>query len=278
MPPKRDASQGTLFGYFGNSVPSKKPKPAETDNTENRSDNNVSGIDNDTDVSANTSSANGGDGDASKQNKSSVSQSQTKQSKESRHKKYDAKRKRSFRESWKTEYPWVNFDEDEGVMFCEICRKYPKLADQESQLFKGAGDSKQGFRKDTLRFHHKSKSHVKCELADKAQAAPKSTPMAQVVRRMNKENVERFKCLFNTAYYVVSEHLAFRKFEGLCQLQQMNGVYLGKNYINDHGCKDFIMAIASVLKSETIDEISQANYFTILADGSTDSAIIEQEA
>ncbi|XP_063609950.1 zinc finger protein 862-like [Penaeus indicus] len=144
-------------------------------------------------------------------------------------------------------------------------------------LFKGTGDSKQGFRKDSLKFHKKSKAHVKCQYAIQAQAAPKSTPMAKVIKRMNADNVEKIKRLFNTTCYVVTQHLAFRKFESLCELQNMNGVQLGKNYINDHGCKDFIMAIASVLKSETKEEVSHANYFSILADGSTDSAIIEQE-
>ena len=55
------------------------------------------------------------------------------------------KNNRSFKESWKTEYHWVNFDEDEIVMHCEVCKKYPKLADQQNQLFKGVGDSKPGF-------------------------------------------------------------------------------------------------------------------------------------
>ena len=67
------------------------------------------------------------------------------------------------------------------------------------------------------------------------------------------------------------------RFEKLCSLQEKNGVEIGKNYRNNHACKDFTSSIAETLKSESANQIEKARFISILSDGSTDKGVIEQE-
>ena len=82
------------------------------------------------------------------------------------------------------------------------------------------------------------------------------------------------QCLFNTAFFVAHEELAFRKFAGLCELQTKNGVQFGEQYKKDKGCKAFISYIAQVEKGKIQFAVSDSRFMSILSDGSTDSGIL----
>ena len=50
---------------------------------------------------------------------------------QTKNKKYDTQRKHMFLPQRKTKWPWVEYDEEKGIMFCETCHiKYPLLADK----------------------------------------------------------------------------------------------------------------------------------------------------
>ena len=55
---------------------------------------------------------------------------------------------------------------------------------------------------------------------------PQSIPMALTIGKLKGEILKQMRCLFNTAYFVAQEDLAFTKFEKLCILQSINGVRL----------------------------------------------------
>ena len=57
-----------------------------------------------------------------------------------------------------------------------------------------------------------------------------------------------------------------------------NGLNIGKHYRNAAACKSFIAAIADSERNETQNDIHSSSFFSVLADGSTDSGIIEQES
>lgn len=65
--------------------------------------------------------------------------------------------------------------------------------------------------------------------------------------------------------------------EYICALQVKNSVDLSKNYINVHGCLNFILSIARVLQDEIKTVVNENRFVSVLADGSTDSSIKEQE-
>ena len=85
------------------------------------------------------------------------------------------------------------------------------------------------------------------------------------------------QCLFNTAFFVGHQELAFRKFAGVCELQKRNGVQFGDQYKNDKGCKTFISNIAQVEKGKIQSAVSDSRFVSTLSDVSTVSGIVEQK-
>ena len=178
------------------------------------------------------------------------------------------KRKRQFVPSRSKEFPWLFFKKDQNV-----CNEFSQQADKESPFYLGTST----FRKSSIKTHTKSKAHAKCELAKRAKEIPRSTPMAQTVAKMNKENFEVLKKLFGTAYYVAKEEIAMAKFSSLCKLQIGNGVNMNNTYLNDHACCNFIGAMSHVHRLDTTSQIERSRFLSVLSDGSTDNSVIEQE-
>ena len=114
----------------------------------------------------------------------------------------DKKKKiRKFSELWKKEYPWVNYDADKNMMFCAICLRYPKLADNDGRFFTGSNN----FKKEALQLHSKTHDHVKCVEADKVEKNPQMAPLPTAVRKLSNEQRIQLEHLFNTAYFVAKK-------------------------------------------------------------------------
>ena len=50
-------------------------------------------------------------------------------------KKYKESHVRKFKQAWKKEFPWVEFDEAKNEMFCRVCRKSPSVCDKVAAFF-----------------------------------------------------------------------------------------------------------------------------------------------
>lgn len=61
-------------------------------------------------------------------------------------------------------------------------------------------------------------------------------------------------------------------------MQKVNGLNIGENYLNNVACREFINIIAKEIMDSTKIEINKARFISVLSDGSTDKAIIEQES
>ena len=66
--------------------------------------------------------------------------------------------------------------------------------------------------------------------------------------------------------------------EVLLKLQNKNGLQLGENYQNIQGAKTFIESIAHELRQHTINSLQKCRFFSLMADGSTDRSVAEQES
>ena len=55
----------------------------------------------------------------------------------------------------------------------------------------------------------------------------------------------------------------------LCQLETLHGIDLGNTYRNDVVCKMFCHFIAQSKRQSLMNELTKANYFSLLLDGST---------
>ena len=58
---------------------------------------------------------------------------------------------------------------------------------------------------------------------------------------------------------------------------EKNGVNLGENYLNEKHCKDFDLAVPNQLFDEVRSKLSCARFLTVVANGSTDATVVEQE-
>ncbi|XP_006823169.1 zinc finger protein 862-like [Saccoglossus kowalevskii] len=63
----------------------------------------------------------------------------------------------------------------------------------------------------------------------------------------------------------------------MCEVQELNGLQIEENYRNIASFKMFLNSIVECLKKIIQDEIMEVNFLSILGDGSTDAAVIEQE-
>ena len=193
----------------------------------------------------------------------------------------EKKRKREFKGHWKETYPWLEHDASNDVMYCMVCRKYPKLADITSPLYRGTGGIGK-YRLETLKSHNGSANHLKCVNRSQMDQGKADEPLPKLFKaafsKRDQETEARLHKLFNTAFYIANENLAFSKSKGLCDLQEKNGLDFGTQYKNDKACRDFVESIAAVEKERSQEEIENARFLCVLADGSTDKSITEQES
>ena len=84
--------------------------------------------------------------------------------------------------------------------------------------------------------------------------------------------------IFNTAFTVAKHNMSFRDFEVMCRLQLKNEVNIGTNYQNATKCAEFIASIAAVQRQDAAVEICKSRFIAVMADGSTDRSVAEQES
>ncbi|KAG1679027.1 Zinc finger protein 862 [Nymphon striatum] len=122
-------------------------------------------------------------------------------------KSYDkAKRRRLIQESWLEEFTWAVVRDEK--LFCDICTKYPSIADTKSTLFQGISSK---FKRESLRFHDKSLKHKLCVEKQNADTKPGQSAMSKCIRKIHEQNTEKYEKLMTTAYYVAQECVAFSK-------------------------------------------------------------------
>ena len=69
----------------------------------------------------------------------------------------------------------------------------------------------------------------------------------------------------------------FTNFVWMCDLDQMKGLKIGETYRNRTQARNFVGYIAEVERNRIQAQFSNAELVSILSDGSTDSAVIEEE-
>ena len=173
--------------------------------------------------------------------------------------RYEEKRKmlgRGFRKEWKEEYTWLEYNEEEGKMYCRVCKDFPNIADKSSSFFTGNNS----FHVGNIKGHDQSRRHERCVEAKKAREALDATPIHKGIRNLNEQTLDKLEKLFNTAYYLAKNGRPFSDFNQLCILQVKNGVSLGETYLNDKRCREFMGAIAEVMKRDQKEAINSASH------------------
>ena len=189
---------------------------------------------------------------------------------------YDAtKRCRKFKSHWKNEYPWLQYDPVIDKMWCDVCREFfSRTKGGPSNTFVEGSDY---FRLDAVKDHNKSKCHKDCMTIKQHKMNPQATPLAKIKLKLDQEQVKKYQMLFNTAFTVAKHNMSFREFEVICKLQAKNNLNIGENYQNAPACAQFIEAIADVQRQDATGAICRSRFISVMADGSTDRSVAEQE-
>ena len=95
---------------------------------------------------------------------------------------------------------------------------------------------------------------------------------------LNEQDLERTKKKFQIAYYIAKEELPIVKFSTMLDLEEKLGIEVGTAYRNNNSGGVFIDYISESIAEELKQKLAKARFYSVLTDGSTDSAMSENEA
>lgn len=93
----------------------------------------------------------------------------------------------------------------------------------------------------------------------------------------SEDEQSKLRLKFDIAFFIASEQLPFTKYPRICVLEQRHGVNLGAVYLNNNSCKEFTHYIAEANRQKLVTTISNAQFFSLLIDGSTDKSNNDNE-
>ncbi len=194
-------------------------------------------------------------------------------------------------EKWITDYDkafntatWLNYEKADrsrvSCLKCSVCERFVDKLRGYRNFSLAFIEGSANLRTSSLKDHARSTMHeVAMRLLKKAQSASvfEYAPIARALSGLEKGTEEKVRKLFDIAYFIAVEGLAFSKMKPLCELQQRHGVNLGETYRNEQACATFIEFIAKDFRSQLTKALHDAKFFSIQMDGSTDSGNMEQE-
>ena len=177
------------------------------------------------------------------------------------------------------------------ALFCKFCTDHEEeiksIDGYTDQYIKGSTN----FQKPSVEYHAKNiKSHTVAyelhikesgkdlkKLKNFKHSAAGSSDVLEGISTMEKNEVARTKIKFETTYFDAKQELSLTKYKEILEHEKFHGVNTGNSYMTDVKAGEFIDFIAADLKSKLCKDLATANFFSVLCDGSTDSAVIEEE-
>ena len=98
------------------------------------------------------------------------------------------------------------------------------------------------------------------------------------IANMQAGDLAKAKVKFEVAYFIAKEELPLAKYPELLKLEAKHGVKIGKSYLNRISCNTFLKYISADLARKLEQKLTNANFFSVLTDGSEDASITEKEA
>ena len=120
-------------------------------------------------------------------------------------------------------YTWLEYNEEEGKMYCIVCRHFPNIVDKSSSFFNGNNS----FHLGNIKGHDQSRRHVRSVEAKKTREVP------EAALNLNEQTLDKLEKLFNTAYFIARNGRPFSDFNQLCILQVKNGATLEETHFSE---------------------------------------------
>ena len=87
----------------------------------------------------------------------------------------------------------------------------------------------------------------------------------------------KVKNLIRNAHAIAKKGRPYTDFRWMAALDQKKGLDVGRTYRSDKCCRDFVEDIAEVERRKLEEDVRTATFISIICDGSTDSAVVEEE-
>ncbi|CAB3988081.1 Hypothetical predicted protein [Paramuricea clavata] len=220
-------------------------------------------------------------------------------------KKRQGNRERSFQSTWYNAFSWLEYFKDADACFCYPCQMFAKDSTKEKAFiesgfsnWKTAMESGKGFKK-----HEQSEVHMRAMASWKAKEFCEKR--GQTVRNLIQVRPEHkiwLKTVFNTTKYLVAKGLSFRGHEENSILEEglSGGLYLNTfsdrifpqdphlqqistnlptnaKYTSPEIQNGVIETLAEIVRETVANECKEAELFTLMMDGTTDSSRSEME-
>ena len=91
------------------------------------------------------------------------------------------------------------------------------------------------------------------------------------------QKLQQVTRLCNTAHCVAKKSFGLDAFENLVVLQLQNGADMGTQYYSPQHTKELMSIISEIEKKDLRENLKVARFLSIMADGSNDKGVIEQE-
>ena len=153
---------------------------------------------------------------------------------------------RQFCDRWAKAFPWLEFKENTGLMYCVQCVE----AKASGTSFV---DGNFSLKLDTLKKHVKSRAHTNSEIIVKGKSKPvERSEAGQGLMRLHGRSSEKMGHLFRTAHALALKGRPYTDFVWQCQLDKMKGIEIGKSYQNDRYARKLTYYIAEVERKKQV--------------------------
>ena len=187
---------------------------------------------------------------------------------------------------------WMEYKEEEGGMFCSVCKKYGKPPVQACGAWVQRPVNNWVKVTELLNRHEKSEWHkVAFEKHILAESAAKHGNILQRIARASEEdkrrNVELIKKLIRSLYFLVKHRMPHTTtFTDLITLQINNGdehLKLHKNecagnasYMSKISTAEFLNSISHFIEQSILSQMKKSQFYSIMADKSIDVSSKEE--
>ena len=168
---------------------------------------------------------------------------------------------------------------------CKVCLKYKSRIESRRNYSDKWLVGAESVRTSNIRDHAHSDQHLyamslhyKESTGSVANAnEPSNSNICMMLQRLSEDSKERLRKQFDIAYFVANNKFAFSKYTAICKLEARHGVDIGNSYVNENAGKTFCKFIAETRIVDLRKTVTNAKFFSILMDGSTDVGKIDDE-
>ncbi|CAC5364605.1 unnamed protein product [Mytilus coruscus] len=134
------------------------------------------------------------------------------------------------------------------------------------------------YKLDSIVKHEASKLHKKAAEIEINKAKPvEQSDARKIILSLNKDIYNKLDKMFRTCQSIVLHDRPISDFIWSCEVDEMKGLSIGETYRNTNSAKVFVKSMAEVQFKNIEKVLSHAKFITVIGDGSTDKAVLEQE-